>query len=66
MEKLLKKDASICIFLNVVSTYLDHNKNIGRENLPNIARIVNKQCGTCLTNFDVFPIVGMEIAIVKS
>ena len=66
MEKLLKKDASLCIFLNVVSTYFDRNKNIGRENLPSIVRMVNKQYGTCLTNFDVFPIVGMEIAIVKS
>ena len=66
MEKLLKKDASLCIFLNVVSTYFDHNKNIGRENLPSIVKMVNKQCGICLTNFDVFPIVGMEIAIVKS
>jgi len=63
MEKLLKKDGAYSYFLNIAFTYLDRNKNIRRENLPNIARMVNKQCGTPLTNFDVRRIVCVEIVI---
>ena len=63
MEKLPKKYGTYSYFLNIAFTYLDCNKNIERENFPNIARMVNKQCGTPLTNFDVRHIVCVEIVI---